>query len=80
MQSHYVPFSLGEAGMLSTILLTACRSLIRLDHKRYDYNRMALLYKGDCIKKANDALSHEGQAISDATIGIVLSMAADDVS
>ena len=80
MQTHYVPFSLSESGMLSTILLSACRSLLRLEYKGYNYNQLALSYKGHCIKTVNDALSQEARATSDATIGIVLSLAADDVS
>lgn len=80
MRTQYVPFALGERGMLSTILLSACRSLLRLEHRGHDYNQLALSYKGHCIKTVNDALSQEGKTTSDATIGCVLSLAADDVS
>lgn len=80
MKSHWIPLALSDAGLLCGLLLVACRSLV-LSKSAVgdDYARMALAYKGECIKSTNQAVVAEGTSVSDATIAKVLVMASEEV-
>ncbi len=82
LKSNWFPFALSEAGLLAGLLLASCRSLLARVPAGDDdpYARMALRYRGECIKSTNDAIVAEGLSISDATIAKAVVMASGEVS
>ena len=83
MKAVVIPFALSDPGLLSGLLLSACRSLAPQDRQSTaasdDYSHMALRYKYECIRTTNNAITSEGMSVKDATISVVLFMCADEV-
>jgi hypothetical protein len=79
MGTHWVQLAATDAGMLSAVFLSACRSLDGLGRGEA-YVRASLAYKGDCIRSVNTAISREGRSVSDVTIAKSLALASEAVS
>lgn len=79
MGTHWVQLAATDAGMLCAIFLSASRSLSALQPPDSVFAQSALRYKGDCIRSVNESISHEGRALSDATIAKTLALASDAV-
>lgn len=76
---QWVQMSAADAGVLSTVLLTACRNLA-LHQNSIKLSTVALQYKVLTISSLNEALSREGELISDNTIIKTLALASESVS
>ncbi|KAH6648418.1 hypothetical protein BKA67DRAFT_363487 [Truncatella angustata] len=79
--TQWVPTAIGDEGMLSGVLLYACRSLFILTgNKRY--YQMALYYKMRCLRLVNDAISALATEpkLVETTIPRVLQLASDELA
>lgn len=82
MLASWVPFVLSDSGLLYAVLLVTCNCLLLLDTHRdrgSPYARMAVEFKGACIRSIMDALSNEGTLISDFTVAKVIVMCSYEV-
>ncbi|KAH7177070.1 hypothetical protein EDB81DRAFT_773956 [Dactylonectria macrodidyma] len=75
-RTHWVQLAITHRGLLSSIFLSACRSLAALQNGG-PYVERALEYKGACIGAVNEDVSKDNQSINSATIATALALAAD---
>lgn len=75
----WLPFALSDLGLLTTLLLHACRSLDVLSGFP-NYAGMYTAYKHQCIQFTNNSLSFEDTRVSDATIAMVMALLSESVS
>ncbi|KAK1756652.1 hypothetical protein QBC47DRAFT_297379 [Echria macrotheca] len=82
MTVDWVPLALADEGLLSGILITACRDLsgCAFDpaQKRL-FAMMAIRYKVICLKALNDALGVESTAVKDSSLAKVITLVTDEV-
>jgi len=82
MTVDWVPLALADEGLLSGILITACRDLSGCafdpDQKHF-FAMRATRYKLICLKALNDALSVESTAANDSTLAKVITLVTDEV-
>ncbi len=81
MAEEWVSLALSDVGLLSGLLLAACRHLSLQSHRQEQYYlRPATQYKLACVQALNRAISVEGSsAISDATVAKAMVLAYDEV-
>ncbi|KAK6826134.1 hypothetical protein PG987_013628 [Apiospora arundinis] len=81
VRTHWVPTAFSDLGMLSGLLLFACRHLYFCTEKA-TYKEQALQYKGACLSSLKESLSRDGQAgkATDTTIAKALQMASDELA
>lgn len=77
---HWVQFSLTDRGLLSTILLAACRNLMRNHFQEHVFMQLAIQYKLVCLRTINVAISKEASSVDKSTIGKVIALAMDEVN
>ncbi|KAH7113998.1 hypothetical protein B0J13DRAFT_241865 [Dactylonectria estremocensis] len=75
----WLPFALADIGLLAVLFLQSCHSLGILSGFQ-NYSGMYDIYKHQCIRSINKALSAEDTRISDATICMVMVMVGDSYS
>lgn len=79
MEREWVRLTLSTFGTQSGIFLAACRHLLDQQQQHY-YSRLAIQYKLYCLQALQKAISSEiTSLISDATFGISILMAYDEV-
>lgn len=71
--------AIADAGVLASVLLSACRHLVEYCHGE-NYEELIFKYKGRCISGINESLMQEGNHISDLTIVKTFALASDSVS
>jgi hypothetical protein len=79
VKSQLVPYSMADPGMLSGLLLIACRSLAAMtgDEK---YKERALIYKTQCISSIRSDIEMPHGEPGDDTVVKALYLASDEVS
>lgn len=75
----WLPFALSDLGLVTTLLLHACRSLDMLSGFP-NYAGMYTAYKHQCIQFTNKSLSIEETRVSDATIAMVMALLSESYS
>lgn len=81
MTVDWVPSALADTGLLSGLLLNACRFLAESSdgHQRERYATMAIQYKVSCLRSLNQALAAESSAPTDMSLAKVMALVSDDV-
>jgi hypothetical protein len=81
MTVDWVPSALADAGLLSGLLLNACRFLAESSdgRQRERYATMAIQYKVSCLRSLNRALAAESSAPTDMSLAKVMALVSDDV-
>lgn len=73
MTVHWVSFCLTDIGLFKGIMLTACRSLSKLQrHMKHAemYEQRALQYRGECLRHASETMPGVGQPVGDNAIAM----------
>lgn len=79
LAQEWVQLAAGDPGILSGLLMAACRNLSMNNHAEV-YGSQLLAYKYDCIRILRLAMESEGSRVSDSTIVKTLALASDAVS
>ncbi|KAK5989209.1 hypothetical protein PT974_10711 [Cladobotryum mycophilum] len=79
VRTTWLPWSLADPGLLSALLMTACRSLITLYPDNQAYKIALLKYKNECIQTARAALTQNDGMPSDHIIALALVLACEEV-
>ena len=78
MFTELFPVALANPGLLSAILLAACRSLFEQD-KNSRYVQLATYYKLVCLRSMSELLAIQNLHVGDSTIAQASLLAADEV-
>lgn len=79
MLRELIPLALSNPGLLSAILLAACRSLFKQDRNDY-YVELATFYKLACLRSMSELLAAQNRRAGDPEIAQASLLAADEVS
>ncbi|KAK0719205.1 hypothetical protein B0H67DRAFT_485231 [Lasiosphaeris hirsuta] len=82
MTVDWVPLALADPGLLSGVLLGACRHLAvveRDDARRHVFKTMAIQYKLACLRNLMAALAVEPLALGDSALAKVIALGIDEV-
>lgn len=79
MLRELIPLALSNPGLLSAVLLAACRSLFKQDQNNY-YVELATFYKLVCLQSMSQRLALENRQVGDPEIAQAALLAADEVS
>lgn len=79
MLRELIPLALSNPGLLSAILLAACRSLFKQDRNDY-YVELATFYKLACLRSMSEVLAEQNRRVGDPEIAQASLLAADEVS
>lgn len=78
MLTELLPAALANPGLLSAILLSACRSLFE-EAKNNRYVQLATYYKLACLRSMSELLAAQDPPVGDPAIAQVSLLAADEV-
>jgi hypothetical protein len=79
MLRELIPLALSNPGLLSGILLAACRSLFKQEQNNY-YVDLATFYKLACLRSMSELLAAQNRQVGDSEIAQAALLAADEVS
>lgn len=79
MLTELIPLALSNSGLLSAILLSACRSLFKQQQNNY-YVELAIFYKLACLRSMSELLAAQNRQVGDSVIAQASLLAADEVS
>lgn len=79
MLTELFPVALANSGLLSAILLSACRSLFQEDDKNNHYLQLATYYKLACLRSMSELLAARNPQVGDSAIAQASLLAADEV-
>jgi hypothetical protein len=79
MLRELIPLAMTNPGLLTAILLAACRSLFKQDQNDY-YVELATFYKLACLRSMSNRLAAENRQVGDPEIAQAALLAADEVS
>lgn len=80
MLTELFPLALANSGLLSAVLLSACRSLFKEDHDNNYYVQLATYYKLACLRSMSQLLATQNHQVGDSVIAQASMLAADEVS
>ncbi|EHK50743.1 uncharacterized protein TrAtP1_005180 [Trichoderma atroviride] len=79
MLRELIPLALSNPGLLTAILLAACRSLFKQDQNNY-YVELATFYKLACLRSMSQQLAAEDRRVGDPEIAQAALLAADELN
>ncbi|KAK3357847.1 hypothetical protein B0T25DRAFT_170962 [Lasiosphaeria hispida] len=83
MTVDWVPLALADPGLLSGVLLAACRHLAVVEQdnaRRYVFKTMAIQYKLVCLRNLTAALAVESLALGDSAMAKVIALGIDEIT
>ncbi|KAL7943302.1 hypothetical protein V8C42DRAFT_103162 [Trichoderma barbatum] len=79
MLTELLPVALANSGLLSAILLSACRSLFE-EEENNRYTQLAAYYKLACLRSMSEMLATQNTEVGDSAIAQASLLAADELN